>query len=164
MNRNPRRYSPEVASLEGRALLSTLIHPGHPAAEVSIEAVPKGLSGTITGKIAFAGSGLSVNGSGTLKGPGRVKLTGSMVVNADFSFGQGMFVLHAKKGTINLSVIGTIPTPASSTRAASYPYQITSGTGQYAGASGSGTVLLGVKQGKDGILSGVFTAKFHAAS
>jgi hypothetical protein len=164
MLRNLHRFSPEVASLEGRALLSTLIHPGHPAAEVSILAVPKGLSGTITGKIVFAGAGVSTNGSGTLKGPGRVKLTGGLAINPDFSFGQGTFVLHAKKGSISLSVVGSIPNPSVSTKPASHPYQITSGTGSYAGASGSGLVVIGVKAGKNGVLSGTFTAKFHTAS
>jgi hypothetical protein len=137
-----KRRSLEFDSLEGKVFLS--IGMANPAVAVHRAVVKRiSLTGSLTGVYAPAGSpdGIVVNAfdvKGTLGSLGKVKgvftLASPFVPGGKPNLSNASLILSNKKGTVG-ATIGT-----SSTKF--YDFVITSGTGLYAMASGSGVITL----------------------
>ncbi|MDB5349925.1 MAG: hypothetical protein JWN86_1172 [Planctomycetota bacterium] len=159
----PRAHSfrPALTTLEGRTLLSTLTHPGHPGAVVVIAAAPSAIHGSLNGSFSdLSGSSVSVKGSGKINGIGPVVLSGTLAHGPAFSIAGGTLLLSSQNGTISLAVQGTIPNLYRKGAKVTYQYAITSGTGAFAGATGSGLIKITAKNNHHGPFSGAITAKF----
>ena len=141
-----RRRSPQIESLEGKLLLST-VHPmGRPQATAlvldgnlssSVKAVKATGTTTLTISEAFTGTSRSL---------GRVKGTLTEVVDGTTgALLSAGFLLKNAKGSVHLAFGSNDLVAHSSdatTRRETLTYSVDSGTGAYATAAGSGTFTM----------------------
>jgi hypothetical protein len=148
-----RRSPPGVESLEGRTLLSAVGAPlAHEPALIANPASGRRLvlDGTLQGTWSNVLANPDLGGSQTLRGDGSarplgpVQATGTLRTPGFVASGRttGCLILTTARGSVTLRLVGTMPQPGFSSPPASMRYTVVKGTGQYAQATGSGTVLL----------------------
>lgn len=125
------RIRPVVESLESMMLLSTATAGLHAVAQVAAEATTVALHGTIKGTGTIAGTTLTVHGSGKLGKVGVATLTGS----GDLAAPPDSITIDTHKGDL---VLTATEKQVISGTSGHVTYTISSGTGKYAGVTGSG--------------------------
>src|SRR5205807_7888891 len=90
------------------------------------------LDGTLRGSNPQAGLKVNVSASGQVRSMGKVQATGVVYLDAHRGGSFGSIDLRNSKGTVQLMVLSGNPVR----------FQIVSGTGAYAAASGTGTLVL----------------------
>jgi hypothetical protein len=153
--RNPNRWRPRLEALEDRTLLSATTAPlVAPAAAVSAthhtsQPVQLALAGQANGTWTAPTTRPTVGAVQALTGTGTFAPLGSVQVGVKLTLpsltktgrATGTLTVTASGGTLTLSLLGPY---AKGFGRAILPlsYQITHGTGRYAGARGSGVVTL----------------------
>jgi hypothetical protein len=142
-----RSYRPQVESLEGRTLPSSLPVVGPPH-ETAVHAAPHVLllSGTIGGTwtllhtIPDTGGKQALMGQGTVHPLGPVEASGTLYTPGFIGSGHAEIELRlsAGKGSVKLLLVGPLQRGFSHPPT-SFHYTIVSGTGAFAGATGNGT-------------------------
>jgi hypothetical protein len=148
-NRRTRRSQPGLESLEGRAVLSTVL-PGvtvHPAAVVQgteylfLNGKAQGTTRSVPTN-PDGGATLALEGSGRITPLGQVRVSGTLHGTGFIQQGQagGTLRLTNARGSVTLSLVGPtqrgfLPPPSGT-----YSFTVESGTGAYAHTLGTGTV------------------------
>jgi hypothetical protein len=144
-------FRPSVEALEDRALPSFvpgLIHGVTPTAHVSHAMKLVGnVSGTWavqSSLIADVGTTQALHGSGNLPGLGAFQVSGTISTPGFISSGytHGTLRLTNVHGSVTLQLVSVSPQSGFSGPASGLHYTIVSGTGSYAGATGSGSAAL----------------------
>jgi hypothetical protein len=135
-----RRGALQVEPLEGKVLLSTAHASALAAARAAqVAAQPFSIAGTLkmptTSVVTFQVSGQTMGSfklSGKLGTMGQVNGKFVALLDANNNMTSGVLVLTARKGTVTLSM------SPDTTDETAYDYTVSSGTGIFAAASGSG--------------------------
>jgi hypothetical protein len=166
MKRLTIRWRPELESLESMVLLSGVAgaaeRPAYAAAAMvatrPVSNAVVSLSGSASGTYRAGralGSPYSFSGKGNISPLGRASVKGSLQLAAQ----TGQMTVATRHGKIfaNLSTPGGVGPPVN--------YTITGGTGQFAGASGTGTGVLSTSPSHGrGPAHGGFLILFQAAT
>jgi hypothetical protein len=146
-----RYWRPEVEALEERTVLSAgfrlapialspVAHHGHHAQQVL--ALDGSVSGTWQKRLTLPDTGGDqvLTGSGVVAPLGHVRLRGELHTPGFISQGKtlGTIKLTNAKGSVSVQMVGP-PQPGFSVPPSTFHYTILGGTGQYVGASGSGS-------------------------
>jgi hypothetical protein len=179
-----RRRKPQFEAMESILLLS-MARPGlgHPDTRQAPSAAHHERSLSLAGDLQGAMQPISTFGENglafySLNGSGEVGAVGDVTVSASVSYSPtsgnasgGTIKLTDGKGTIKLTLLGppwdgTLPAP-------SFSYRVSSGTGHYRGAQGSGTAVITLvpqTSGYDGLAgvsapggTGTFTVQLNPA-
>jgi hypothetical protein len=150
-----RQGRPTIEPLEGRMLLSNAAaSPPHASAIVAGARahlrLRLSLDGTIQGNwtkqsaIPDTGDTLTLQGSGTAQPLDPVAVGGMLQTPGFITKGHttGTVTLSDDRGSVTLSVVGTLPQVGFSAPPSSFRYTVTDGTGGYAGVWGSGRATL----------------------